>query len=412
MNKVAEACILDLAGAKAGRLRYFAIASAALLMPFRGSAALLEDNRRFQPVIDEAAAAGLPGVQAFVRQGTARWSGTAGFASIEMKRRMSSADRLRLASLTKMMTSAVTLELVKLGRFKLEDRAVALLPPGALNGIPHAEKITVAHLLDHTSGLHNFNGDDSRDFFRELYNHPRRGRLLWTSAELLSFAKKPEHSATGRPGEKKSYSSTGYIVLEMILEHREGKPFADLFREHLFAPLQMNKAGVEGIDLQRSDIADSYARPERSEWGAPSPFADRKEIRPDGLVNLSAGLDHYNAWARAAGAVAANAEDLGQFMDAVTTGRFSVMTNQQAQFAAATLRPGAMFDWNGGSRGIQTTILYEPHRNLTVVVLTNASNAGPSSHDLARQLLTVARGDNDLRTQAHAVLRRIPALIL
>ncbi len=174
----------------------------------------------------------------------------------------------------------------------------------------------------------------------------------------------------------------------------------------------MNKAGVEGIDLQRSDIADSYARPERSEWGAPSPFADRKEIRPDGLVNLSAGLDHYNAWARAAGAVAANAEDLGQFMDAVTTGRFSVMTNQQAQFAAATLRRGAMFDWNGGSRGIQTTILYEPHRNLTVVVLTNASNAGPSSHDLARQLLTVARGDNDLRTQAHAVLRRIPALIL
>ncbi len=356
------------------------------------SAGAQTNDSQYQRLIDKAVAAGTPGLQAYVRTDEAVWTGVAGVVSVEKGTPMSLSQRLRLASLTKMMTSAVTLELVRLRRFQLSDRAVGLLPAGTLDGIPHAEEITVTHLLDHTSGLHNFNGNDGQDFVADLYSDPRRATRVWTNAELLAYAKKPAHQPTGRPGEKMSYSSTGYIVLEMILEHREGKPYPQLFREHLFAPLNMKTAGVEGIDLRGTDIADSYSRPEGADRKPPSPFAGRKNIRPDGLVNLSAGLDHYNAWARAAGAVAASADDLGRFMSAVEAGRVAVMTNQQAQFAAARLKPGALFDWNGGSRGIQTTILFEPGRDITVIVLTNASNAGTSSHDIAKLLLTAARG--------------------
>lgn len=90
-------------------------------------------------------------------------------------------------------------------------------------------------------------------------------------------------------------------------------------------------------------------------------------------------------------------------MSAVVTGRFSVMTNQQAQFTAARLKQGALFDWNGGSRGIQTTILFEPGRDITVIVLTNSSNAGTSSHDIAKQLLTAARSPH----QSNAIDRSL-----
>jgi hypothetical protein len=114
-------------------------------------------------------------------------------------------------------------------------------------------------------------------------------------------------------------------------------------------------------------------------------------VRPDGLVNLSAGLDHYNAWARAAGAVAANVEDLAKFMDAVGDGRFTVLRNQAAEFARLKEMPNKYFDWNGGSWGIQATILFEPSRDLTIIVLTNASNSGPGSHDIAKNLLAAAR---------------------
>ena len=347
--------------------------------------------------IDDAVAHGVPGVQAYVRQGKSRWTGTSGVASMEKSTAMDLTQRIRLASITKMMTYATVMELVKAGRFQLSDRAVTLLPPGALDGIPFAHDITVAQLLEHTSGLHNFNGEDSRDFFTDLFSDPQRGTRLWTAGELLAYAKKSEHRPTARPGQKKSYSSTGYIVLEMILENVGGKPFPQLFREHLFEPLGMSSAGVEGADFGAREIVDSYARPARFESQA-SPFTGRNTVRSDGLVNLSAGLDHSNAWARAAGAVAANVEDLAKFMDAVVDGRLMVLRDQAAEFAAARAKPNALFDWNGGSWGIQATVLFQPSRDLTIIVLTNASNCGPGSHDIAKDLLTAAR-----RTPASAL---------
>jgi len=219
---------------------------------------------------------------------------------------------------------------------------------------------------------------------------PRRNVRIPTAAELLAYARKAEHRPTGRPGEKMSYSSTGYILLEMIIENAEGKPFPQVFRERLFEPLGMKSAGVEGMDFGAGEIVDSYARPAPLYTG-PSLFAERKAVGPDGLVNLSAGLDHYNAWARSAGAVAANIDDLAKFMEAVQEGRFTVLRDQAAEFARLKQTPNKYFDWNGGSWGIQATILFEPSRDLTVIVLTNASNSGPGSHDIAKNLLTIAR---------------------
>jgi CubicO group peptidase (beta-lactamase class C family) len=148
---------------------------------------------------------------------------------------------------------------------------------------------------------------------------------------------------------------------------------------------------VEGADFGAKEIAGSYARLSGNDRANPSPFTGRKAVRSDGLVNLSAGLDHYNAWARAAGAVAANIEDLAKFMEAVEQGRFTVLRDQPAEFARSKQKPNSYFDWNGGSWGIQATVLFEPFRDLTVIVLSNASNSGPGSRDIAKNLLTAAR---------------------
>jgi CubicO group peptidase (beta-lactamase class C family) len=348
-------------------------------------------DRSYQKIIDDAVSRGVPGLQAYVGKGGSHWTGTSGVASVENKTAMDRSQRIRLASITKMMTYATVMELVKQRRLNLSDRATSLLPPGALDGIPFAAEITVTHLLDHTSGLHNFNGNDGRDFVADLFSDPRRGTRLWTPADLLAYAKKAEHKPTGRPGEKMSYSNTGYILLEAIIENLERKPLPQLFREHLFEPLGMDSAGVEGLDFGAREIVDSYAQPARNLFSQPSPFIGRKAVRDDGLVNLCAGLDHYNAWARAAGAVACNVDDLAKFMDAVKQDRYTVLRDQAAEFAQAKAKPNAHFDWNGGSWGIQATILFEPFRDLTVIVLTNASNSGPGSHDIAKNLLAAAR---------------------
>ena len=89
--------------------------------------------------------------------------------------------------------------------------------------------------------------------------------------------------------------------------------------------------------------------------------------------------------------MAANIDDLAKFMDAVEQGRFTVLRDQAAKFARLKQTPNKYFDWNGGSWGIQATILFEPARALTIIVLTNASNSGPGSHDIAKKLLAAAR---------------------
>jgi D-alanyl-D-alanine carboxypeptidase len=305
---------------------------------------------------------------------------------------MSLDDRVRLASITKMMTYAAIMELVKKQRLRLEERAIDLLPAGTLDGIPCNDEITVAHLLEHKSGLHNFNGENSSDFFKDLFEDSKWGTRRWTASELLAYARNPEHKPTGRPGERTSYSSTGYIVLEMILEHLEKKSFPEVYRELLFGPLDMRFTGVEGADFGADQIANSYARPDSGDAVRRSPFAGRNKVRSDGLINLSKGLAHYNAWARGAGAIASNVQDLAKFMDALTTGRITVLKDQEAEFARSKAKPAAYFDWNGGARGIQATILFAPREETTVIVLSNASNAGPGSHDTAKQLLTAARG--------------------
>ena len=348
------------------------------------------EGDQYQSIIDSSVADGVPGIQAYVRKGQSSWTGAAGLSSIEQGRRMSASDRIRLASITKMMTYAAVMELVKEGQLQVSDQVQKHLPAGALEGIPHASEFTVAHLLEHKSGLHNFNGNDGEDFFQDLFGDPSWGTRVWKATELVGYARNSRHQPTSRPGEKTAYSSTGYIVLEMMLEHLEQKPFHVILRERLFAPLGMSSAGVEGADFSADQIIDSYARPAAGDLVGASPFRGGR-VRNDGLVNLSAGLKHYNAWARGAGAVAASVEDLAKFMEAVESGRITVLSEQPRQFEESKRKPGRRFSWNGGAQGIQASILYEPARELTVIILKNASNAGRSSNDIAKQLLAAAQ---------------------
>jgi len=83
--------------------------------------------------------------------------------------------------------------------------------------------------------------------------------------------------------------------------------------------------------------------------------------------------------------------DLSVFMQAVERCQITVVNNQPVRFIEARKTPGHTLAWNGGSWGIRTTILFEPYRALTVIVLTNASNVGYSSAKIAETLLGLAR---------------------
>lgn len=153
------------------------------------------ESRAFVEIVDSAVSAGVPGLQVCVRRGQERWCYVAGYGSVERRAPMTLGHRIRLASITEAMTYATTMRLLESGRIRRSNRAVDLLPAGTLDGIPYAEEITVEHLLEHTSGLHNYNGEQGTDFFGTLFANERRGTQVWGPASYDTQKAGGRHSA-------------------------------------------------------------------------------------------------------------------------------------------------------------------------------------------------------------------------
>jgi CubicO group peptidase (beta-lactamase class C family) len=130
-----------------------------------------------------------------------------------------------IASITKLFTSIAILKLVQSGKLDLGDDLASLLPefPDA----EQAKKITVRHLLSHTSGL--------TDYVVAHTEYWLAGGKPVDAAYVLGFL-------SGRPlefepGSNWSYSSTGFYLLGMIVERVSGKPYGQYVRDEIAAPL-------------------------------------------------------------------------------------------------------------------------------------------------------------------------------
>src|SRR6266508_2178247 len=84
--------------------------------------------------------------------------GAAGYAQINgtEKKPLTAANRFRIASITKMFTATMILQLVEEGKLKLTDTLDKVFPQG-----PNAQKITILHILSHRSGIQNVRRDQA-----------------------------------------------------------------------------------------------------------------------------------------------------------------------------------------------------------------------------------------------------------
>ncbi|RZA22607.1 MAG: class A beta-lactamase-related serine hydrolase, partial [Lysobacteraceae bacterium] len=133
-------------------------------------------------------------------------------------------------SIGKTFTAALILLLEQDGKLKLDDPIARHLPDTP----PAWEKITIRHLLSHTSGL----GDPYEIIdFRKDYS----------DAELMALeARVPVRFG---PGEKWAYSNMGYHLLGFIANRAGGKFYGDQLRERIFAPLGMGTRVISEADI-------------------------------------------------------------------------------------------------------------------------------------------------------------------
>jgi CubicO group peptidase (beta-lactamase class C family) len=168
-----------------------------------------------------------------------------GMANLEYETPNTPQTKFRLGSLTKQFTAAAILLLQERGKLSVGDAVCKYL-----ENCPEAWKpLTIHHLLTHTSGIPNITS------FPEYH---RAKFFPMTPMESIAMFKDKALEFT--PGEKFSYSNSGYILLGHIVERASSKPYADFVRENIFQPLGMKNTDLDTNGAIVKNRAAGYTR--------------------------------------------------------------------------------------------------------------------------------------------------------
>ena len=170
-----------------------------------------------------------------------------GFANMEWDIPNASNTKHRLGSVTKQFTGMLILQLAEAGKLDLQVPITKYLPDyPKTNG----DIITTHHLLTHTSGIPNYTSFPG--FFKNDSRDP------YTPLEFVDTFSKMDLDFT--PGEKFSYSNSGYFLLGVLIEKISGKTYEQMLQENIFVPLKMKDSGFDHHENILKNRATGYEK--------------------------------------------------------------------------------------------------------------------------------------------------------
>lgn len=280
--------------------------------------------------------------------------------------------KFRLGSITKQFTAMAIMQLEERGLLKVDDPIIKYVPdyPKATG-----EKITIHHLLTHTSGIPNFT---SFPEYQKTMMSPSPAEKT-----LDRFKDKPLDFT---PGEKFNYSNSGYVLLGLIVEKVSGKAYDVFLQENIFGPLGMKNTGYEHWATVLKNRASGY------------------DYTPKGLVN-PAYLDMTIPGG--AGALYSTVEDLYLWDQALYTEKLVkkatmerivkpwISAGPQASYGygwmLSTLSNHKAVAHGGGINGFSTLIARFPEDRATFIFLRNVLR--PGGPNLQRDMAALLFGD-------------------
>ena len=172
-----------------------------------------------------------------------------GVADLEKKNPITADTKFHIASVSKQFTAAAVLMLHQQGKLDLDDDIREYLPE-----LPdYKEKVTIRHLLNHTSGIKSFRN------VRELKGVNEKDETEYYGAKDHFEMLKKLKGLNFKPGEKFLYSNSGYFLLGKIVEKVSGVSLREFTTENIFKPLGMKHTFFANNYKEKiSDLATSY----------------------------------------------------------------------------------------------------------------------------------------------------------
>jgi CubicO group peptidase (beta-lactamase class C family) len=165
--------------------------------------------------------------------------------------------KFNLGSMNKMITAVAVAQLAEKGKLAYADPIRKHLPDYPNSAV--AEKVTIHHLLTHTSGLGTY--------FNERWE-ARKSQLRSVSDFLPLFAEDP---LAFEPGARFEYSNAGFVVLGAIIEKVSGQSYFDYVRDQIYKPAGMTDTDAYELDQDTPNLAIGYTRMDSSGRSASGP---------------------------------------------------------------------------------------------------------------------------------------------
>lgn len=196
-----------------------------------------------------------------------------GFANREHQILNSTKTIFRLGSLSKLFTAVAILQLQEKQLLNVHDSLDRYLPD-----YPHANEISLHHLLSHTSGIYNITDLPN---LSEIQRHPHSLKDV-----IGHFKTKPTNFS---PGSNCQYCDSGYILLGAVIEKVTGLSYEEYLKKELFGPLGMCDSYYESNHLVIPNRASGY-----TETGNHAAYLDMS--LPHAAGALSSTIEDLSLW--------------------------------------------------------------------------------------------------------------------
>jgi len=299
-----------------------------------------------------------------------------GLANVELNVPLRPDSVMAIASLSKQFTAAAILKLVEQRKMALDDDITRFLPSYPT----HGARITVEHLLTHTSGISGLS--ETSDLRATTASD---GKVIDLAADWVR-----DLPADAAPGERWAYSNWGYNLLATIVEQVSGKSYADFLDEQIFGPLGMTHTF----------------------------YTDRRRVIPLRAVGYDTSGDTVMnvlpSRSRAyhpsgAGGLLSTVDDLATWNDALSRGRVLSRASLDRMFTPYRLNDGTStgygYGWDigeyeghpvhehaGGVSGFQSFVVRIPDANLYVAILSNGTPMTAPLQATAHRVAALALG--------------------
>jgi CubicO group peptidase (beta-lactamase class C family) len=313
------------------------------------------------------------GVFIVAKNGKAMYQKAFGKANLELDVNLTPENKFQIGSMTKQFTAIAVLMLQEQGKLDLQQPISTYVPD-----YPSGGKITLHHLLTHTSGIKDFTKMKSLGDIAQKNMTPKM---------VVDFFK--NEPVDFEPGEKFDYNNSGYVLLGYVIEIVSGETYEDFILKHIFKKIGMNKSSYASDRAIVSKRAYGYQKKENA-------YVNKT------VISLSIPFS--------SGALMSTASDLVMWQNALNQNLLLRPENAKKAFTKYRLNNGEEFTYgygwhireingtpvreHGGSVfGFKSMGVYVPTEDLYVIGLSNCDCHSPTqvTRDIAAMVLQMQK---------------------